>query len=55
MHAWSGCVAQRCHNSPDGKRGLRVRMTSRTGSVWRILGILKKVSRVENETLNEKC
>ena len=41
-------VTQRCHNSPDGKRGYRVRVTSRTGSAWRIWGILKKsVSWVE--------
>ena len=39
----SGRVTQRCHNSPDGKRGKQVRMTSRTGSPWRIWGILKKV------------
>ena len=30
-------VTQRCHNSPDGKRGYRVRVTSRTGSARRIL------------------
>ena len=29
----SGRVTQRCHNSSDGKRGYRVRVTSRTGSV----------------------
>ena len=40
-------VTQRCHNSPDGKRGYRVRVTSRTASTQRILGILKKVSWVE--------
>ena len=40
--ARSGRVTQRCHNSPDGKRGYRVRVTSRTGSARRILGILKK-------------
>ena len=51
----SGRVTQRCHNSPDGKRGYRVRVTSRTGSARRILGILKKsVSRVETWTPNEK-
>ena len=33
---------QRCHNSPDGKRGYRMRVTSRTGSARRIWGILKK-------------
>ena len=43
----SGRVTQRCHNSPDGKRGYRVWMTSRTGSARRIWGILKKVSWVE--------
>ena len=37
----SGCVTQRCHNSPDGKRGYRVQVTSRTGSARRIWGILK--------------
>ena len=47
--ARSGRVTQRCHNSPDGKRGYRVRVTSRTGSAGRILGILKKsVSWVES-------
>ena len=40
-HGWSGCVTQRCHNSPDGKRGYRVRVTSRTktrggfGGFWK--------------------
>ena len=49
MRARSGRVTQRCHNSPDGKRGYIVRMTSRTGSVRRILRILKKsVSWVES-------
>ena len=38
---WGGRVTQRCHNSPDGKRGYRVRVTSRAGSVQRIWGILK--------------
>ena len=38
--ARSGHVTQRCHNSPDGKRGYRVRVTSRTGSARRILGQL---------------
>ena len=38
----SGRVTQRCHNSPDGKRGYRVQVTSRTGSARRILGILRK-------------
>ena len=38
----SGRVTQRCHNSPDGKRGYRVRVTSRTGSALRIWGVLKK-------------
>ena len=47
--ARSGRVTQRCHNSPDGKRGYRVLVTSRTGSAWSILGILKKsVSWVES-------
>ena len=42
-------VTQRCHNSPDGKRGYRVRVTSPTGSARRIWGILKKsVSWVES-------
>ena len=50
----SGHVTQRCHNSPDGKRGYGVWMTSHTGSARRILGILKKVSWVENWTPNEK-
>ena len=39
----SGCVTQRCHNSPDGKRGYKVRVTSRTGSARRIWGDLKKL------------
>ena len=43
----SGCVTQRCHNSPDGKRGYRVRVTSHTRSARRIWGILKKSVRVE--------
>ena len=38
----NGRVTQRCHNSPGGKRGYRVRGTSRTGSARRIWGILKK-------------
>ena len=38
----NGRVTQRCHNSPDGKRGYRVQVTSRTGSAQRIWGILKK-------------
>ena len=38
----SGRVIQRCHNSPAGKRGYRMRVTSRAGSARRILGILKK-------------
>ena len=41
MHARSGRVTQRCHNSPDGKRGKKVQMTSRTGSAQRILGFWK--------------
>ena len=40
--ARSGRVTQRCHNSPDGKWGKRVWVTSRTGSARRIWGILKK-------------
>ena len=44
----SGRVTQRCHNSPDGKRGFRVQVMSRTGSAWRNWGILKKVSWVES-------
>ena len=48
MHARNRRVTQRCHNSPDGKQGYRVQVTSQTGSAWRILGILKKsVSWVE--------
>ena len=31
VRARSRCVTQRCHNSLDGKRGYRVRVTSRTG------------------------
>ena len=38
----SGRVTQGCHNSPEGKRGYRERVTSRTGSARRIWGILKK-------------
>ena len=34
-------VNQRCHNSPDGKRGYRVRVMSRTKSARRIWGVLK--------------
>ena len=52
--ARSGRVTQRCHNSQDGKRGYRVRMTSRTGSERRILGILKKGSGVESWIPKEK-
>ena len=49
--AWSGRVTQRCLNSPDEKRGYRVRVTSRTRSTWRIWGISKKsVSWVELST-----
>ena len=40
----SRCVTQRCHNSPDAKRGLQLQMTSRTVSARRILGIFKKRS-----------
>ena len=40
--ARSGCVTPRCHNSPDGKQGYRVWVTSRTRSTRRIWGILKK-------------
>ena len=40
----SGRVTQRCHNSPERKPEYRVRVTSRTRSVRRIWGILKKVS-----------
>ena len=44
----SGRVTQRRHNSPDGKRGYRVRVTTRTWSARRIWGIWKKsVSWVE--------
>ncbi len=50
----SGRVTQRCHNSPDGKQGYRVRATSRTRSARRIFEIWKKVSSVESKTLNEK-
>ena len=47
--AKSGRVTQRCHNSPDGKRGYRERVTSRAGSARRIWGIFKKsVSWVES-------
>ena len=47
--ARSGRVTQRCHNSPDEKRGYRVRVTSCTGSARKALGILKKsVSWVES-------
>ncbi len=35
-------VTQGCHNSPDGKQGYRVRVTSRTGSA-EDLGNLKKL------------
>ena len=38
----SGRVTQRCHNSPDGKRGYRVLVTSRTRCMRSIFGILKK-------------
>ena len=41
-HGRSGRVTQRCHNSPDRKRGKRVRVTSRTENARRIWGILKK-------------
>ena len=41
-HGRNGRVTQRCHNSSDGKRGYRVRVTSRTESARRIWGILKK-------------
>ena len=50
-HAWSGRVTQRCHNSPNGNEGYRLRVTSRTRSARRIWGILKKsVRRVELRT-----
>ena len=35
-------VTQRCHNSPDGKRGEWVRITLRIGSARRILELRKK-------------
>ena len=38
-----GRVTQRCDNSPHWKWGYGVRVTSRTGSARRILGISKKV------------
>ena len=45
------CAGRTCHSdvtiSWDGKQGYKVRVSSRTGSVWRMLGISKKVSRVE--------
>ena len=47
-------VTHRCHNSPDGKQGYEVWMTSRTESARRILEILKKVSGDKNWTPNEK-
>ena len=48
-HGRNRRVTQRCHNSPDGKRGYRMRSTSRTGSARRILGDFKKsVSWVES-------
>ena len=37
----NGRVTQRCHNSPDGKRGYRVRVKSHTGSAWRFWGFWK--------------
>ena len=45
----NGRVTQRCHNSPDGKRGYRVRVTSRTGSVRRILKKLFELSPASGE------
>ena len=42
-HVRNGRVTQRCRNSPDGTRGNRVRMTSRTGSSRRILEIWRKL------------
>ena len=39
-------VSKRCHNGSEGKRGYRVRETSRTGSARRILGDFEKVSGV---------
>ena len=56
----NGRITQRCHKSPDGKRGYRVRVTSRTRSARRIWGILKKsVSWVESclgrKRLNFAC
>ena len=40
-------VSQRCHNSLHWKRGYGVWVTSRTGRARRILGIWRKLSRVE--------
>ena len=45
----SGRVTQRCHNSSDGRRGYRVRVTSRTGSARRILVDLKKSVELKTE------
>ena len=54
--AQSGRVTQRCHNSPDEKRGLEgANDVTHRKRARRILGILKKsVSWVENWTPNEK-
>ena len=55
MRGRSGRVTQRCHNSPDRKRGYRVRVTSRTESARRSWRILKKsFCQVENWTPNKK-
>ena len=43
----SGRVTQRCHNSPDGKQGYRVQVTSPHRKRAGDFGNLKKVSRVE--------
>ena len=40
-------VTQSCHNSPHWKWGYGVRVTSRSGSARRILGISKKVKELK--------
>ena len=45
--ARNGRVTQRCHNSPDGKRGLQS-VGDVAPEARRIFGILKKVSGVES-------
>ena len=54
MRGRSERITQRCHNSPGGKTGQASANDVKHRKARRILGILKKFSRVENWKPNEK-